>query len=204
MDEASNIVNNATQHSFIVLDEIGRGTSTYDGVSIAWAISEYIHNNLGARTMFATHYHELLKLEEELEGVKNYNVAVIEKDDDIIFLRKIEEGGTDESYGIFVAQMAGLPQNLIKRANEILNGFEQENMFGVRSEPMPSKKDSRKSEKTAENETPNGDQLTFMDNNVAKTIPNIFKEIKKLEINHTTPVDALKLIEKWKKKLEGK
>ncbi len=204
MDEASNIINNATQHSFIVLDEIGRGTSTYDGVSIAWAVSEFIHDSLGARCMFATHYHELLKLSELLEGVKNYNVAVIEKDDKITFLRKIEEGGTDKSYGIFVAQMAGLPESLIERAREILNGFEQENMFAVRSDPgsLSKQKDGKKTKK--EQSAPNGDQLTFMDNSLAKTIPNVFKEIEEIDINHITPVQALKLIEKWKKTLDGK
>jgi DNA mismatch repair protein MutS len=204
MDEASNIINNATQHSFIVLDEIGRGTSTYDGVSIAWAVSEFIHDNLGARCMFATHYHELLKLSELLEGVKNYNVAVVEKDDKITFLRKIEEGGTDKSYGIFVAQMAGLPESLIERAREILNGFEQENMFAVRSDPssLSQQKDSKEIKK--QQSAPNGDQLTFMDNSLAKTIPNVFKEIEEIDINHITPVEALKLIEKWKKTLDGK
>ena len=130
MDEAANIVNNATQHSLIILDEVGRGTSTYDGVSIAWAMAEHIHNSIGARCLFATHYHELLKLKTELNGAQNYNVAVLEEEGRVLFLHKIEKGGTDRSYGIYVAEMAGLPKSMIDRANEILEGFEQENMFG--------------------------------------------------------------------------
>ncbi len=136
MDEAANIINNASKYSLIVLDEVGRGTSTYDGVSIAWALAEYIVKELKVRTLFATHYHELLKLSEKFPSeVKNYNVLVeedIEKGE-VIFLRKIVEGGTDRSYGIYVAKMAGLPEKIIKRANQILEGFEQNMLF-------PSKK----------------------------------------------------------------
>ncbi len=132
MDESANIVNNATKYSLIVLDEVGRGTSTYDGVSIAWALAEYLVNDVKARTLFATHYHELLKLPEKVSNkVKNFNVLVEEdiEEGSVIFLRKIVEGGTDRSYGIYVAKMAGLPEKVIKRANEILEGFEQEKMF---------------------------------------------------------------------------
>lgn len=136
MDEAANIANNATENSLVILDEIGRGTSTYDGVSIAWAIAEYLIKEIGARTLFATHYHELLKLPERIgDGAKNFNVMVDEDDtkDEVVFLRKIVEGGTDRSYGIYVAKMAGLPEKIIKRAKEILSGFEQESMFSVKN-----------------------------------------------------------------------
>ncbi|MBN2100622.1 DNA mismatch repair protein MutS [Candidatus Dojkabacteria bacterium] len=198
MDEAANIINNATHNSFIVLDEIGRGTSTYDGVSIAWAIAEYIHNSVRARCVFATHYHELLKLESELDGVKNYNIAVLEKDDNITFLRKIEKGGTDKSYGIYVAKMAGLPDSLIQRAKEILNGFEQENMFGVRSEPVrKSKKEKVTEQQPIEDD--HQDQLNFMDS--SNSIPNLFSDLEDIDINHITPVEALRLLEKWKRRL---
>jgi DNA mismatch repair protein MutS len=200
MDEAANIINNATQHSFIVLDEVGRGTSTYDGVSIAWAIAEYIHDTIGARCLFATHYHELLKLEGELDSVKNYNVAVLEEEETIIFLRKIEPGGTDRSYGIYVAQMAGLPDTLIERASTILEGFEQENMFGVRNEPP---KDGKKKalSKTADENTDPTMQLSFVDSSTNGDIPNMFKELKELDINNLTPIQALQLLEKWKKRV---
>lgn len=201
MDEAANIVNNATQHSFIVLDEVGRGTSTYDGVSIAWAIAEYIHDSIGARCLFATHYHELLKLEGELDGVQNYNVAVLEEKDSIIFLRKIEPGGTDRSYGIYVAQMAGLPDNVIERASSILEGFEQENMFGVRNEPKKEGSKRKAVQPEIIEETDPASQLSFIDSSRNGDIPNMFEELKELDINNLTPIQALQLLEKWKKRV---
>jgi DNA mismatch repair protein MutS len=126
MTEAANILNNATPRSFIILDEIGRGTSTYDGLSIAWAVAEFIHNHpeLGAKTLFATHYHELVDLADILPRVKNFNVAVAEEGDKVIFLHKIVPGGTDRSYGIHVAQLAGLPKSVIVRAQEVLAELE--------------------------------------------------------------------------------
>ncbi|NLZ35363.1 MAG: DNA mismatch repair protein MutS, partial [Clostridiales bacterium] len=126
MWEVSNILINATSKSLVLLDEVGRGTSTYDGLSIAWSVIEYIskNNKLKCKTLFATHYHELTKLEGVIEGVKNYSVAVSEIDDNIIFLRKIVEGGADQSYGIEVAKLAGLPQEVINRAKEILATLE--------------------------------------------------------------------------------
>jgi DNA mismatch repair protein MutS len=126
MTEASNILNNATPRSFIILDEIGRGTSTYDGLSIAWAVAEFIHNHpeLGTKTLFATHYHELVDLAGILPRVKNFNVAVAEEGDKVIFLHKIVPGGTNRSYGIHVAQLAGLPKSVIVRAQEVLAELE--------------------------------------------------------------------------------
>jgi len=198
MDEAANIINNATKYSLIILDEVGRGTSTYDGVSIAWAIAEHIDQKIQSRCLFATHYHELVKLEDELEGIKNFNVAVIEEGDDVIFLRKIEKGGTNKSYGIHVAKMAGLPDDIIERAEEILSGFEQEDMFGVRSN-VSSKKEQR-SEITKNKDDKEG-QLTFMDNNLSETMPSIFNELKTLDLDKLTPLEALLVLEKWKKRL---
>ena len=124
MNEGASILNNATEKSLILLDEIGRGTSTYDGMSIAWAISEYIHNVIKARTLFATHYHELAELEERFEGIRNYNATVVETKEKVVFLRKIVMGASDNSYGIEVAKMAGMPLEVIKRAKEILSGME--------------------------------------------------------------------------------
>jgi len=124
MNEAASILNNATRSSLILLDEVGRGTSTYDGMSIAWAMSEYIHSAIGARTLFATHYHELAELEERLDGVFNYNATVTETADRVVFLRKIVRGASDNSYGIEVARMAGMPSGVIQRAKEILSGME--------------------------------------------------------------------------------
>ncbi|MBD3280190.1 DNA mismatch repair protein MutS [Candidatus Dojkabacteria bacterium] len=133
MNEAANILNNATENSLIILDEIGRGTSTYDGVAIAWSIVEYIHNRLGAKTLFATHYHELIDLESKLDNVSNYNVDVIENGEEIIFTRKVKKGSTDQSYGVYVAQMAGVPQSIVKRSKEILMTLEQDSMLDVRA-----------------------------------------------------------------------
>ena len=127
MNEVANILKNATSKSLVILDEIGRGTSTYDGLSIAWAVAEYIadKDKIGCKTLFATHYHELIGLEEKVEGIKNYSVAVKEKGEDVIFLRKIIEGGTDESYGIHVAKLAGVPRTVVTRANKILSSLEK-------------------------------------------------------------------------------
>jgi DNA mismatch repair protein MutS len=127
MNETANILNNATARSLIILDEIGRGTSTFDGLSIAWAVAEYIHDKkkIGAKTLFATHYHELTDLAREYEGIKNFNVAVREWKDEVVFLRKIVEGGADKSYGIQVARLAGLPKEVLDRAKYVLSNLER-------------------------------------------------------------------------------
>jgi DNA mismatch repair protein MutS len=124
MNETSNIVNNATDRSLVILDEIGRGTSTFDGLSIAWSVAEFLHDKIKARTLFATHYHELTKLTDDRKGVCNLNVAVREWNDQIIFLRKIIPGGADKSYGIQVARLAGLPKEILDRAKDILAHLE--------------------------------------------------------------------------------
>jgi DNA mismatch repair protein MutS len=125
MSETANILNNATPASLIILDEIGRGTSTFDGLSLAWSIVEHLHNQVGAKTLFATHYHELTELAGRLPRLKNFNVAVREWNDQIVFLRKIVEGGTDKSYGIQVARLAGVPKAVLERAKEILHNLEE-------------------------------------------------------------------------------
>jgi DNA mismatch repair protein MutS len=144
MNETSNIVNNATEHSLVILDEIGRGTSTFDGLSIAWSVAEFLHDKIKARTLFATHYHELTKLAAERKGVCNFNVAVREWNDQIIFLRKIIPGGADKSYGIQVARLAGLPKEILDRAKEILSHLEKPD--GVTA---PAAKAHKRSAKTA-------------------------------------------------------
>jgi len=125
MNETANILNNATPRSLIILDEIGRGTSTFDGLSIAWSVAEYLHNQVGAKTLFATHYHELTELSVTFPRIKNFNVAVREWHDQVVFLHKILPGGTDKSYGIQVARLAGLPKEIIQRAKEVLNNLEE-------------------------------------------------------------------------------
>ncbi len=198
MDEAANIINNATKYSLIVLDEIGRGTSTYDGVSIAWALSEYLIKEVKARTLFATHYHELLKLSEKYpESIQNLNVLVEEdlEEGSVIFLRKIVKGGTDRSYGIYVAKMAGLPDNIIRRANEILETFEQKNMFSGRNEIRESNI-SRLTKREKEREI-NGYQYPLFTAKESK----IEREIQELDLDNITPLEALKKISDWKKKI---
>ena len=147
MMEVATILKEATKNSLVILDEIGRGTSTYDGLSIAWAVAEFIadKDKCGAKTLFATHYHELIELEEKLEGVKNYSIAVKEKGEDVIFLRKIIRGGTDESYGIHVAKLAGVPKVVTSKANEILRSLERKNILNGKKQ---EKKDKKQVERT--------------------------------------------------------
>ena len=155
MNETSNIVNNATERSLVILDEIGRGTSTFDGLSIAWSVAEFLHDKVKARTLFATHYHELTKLAAERSGVCNFNVAVREWNDQIIFLRKIVPGGADKSYGIQVARLAGLPKEILDRAKDILSHLEAPN--GTLAHPGKTKK--RGSTTNAKTEKPQLDLL---------------------------------------------
>ena len=186
MMEVASILRDATKKSLVILDEIGRGTSTYDGLSIAWAVAEYISDKekCGAKTLFATHYHELTELENKLEGVKNYSIAVKEKGEDIIFLRKIVEGGTDESYGVHVAKLAGVPQVVTKRANEILKGLERKNLLNQKVIEKENKK------------VVNGqfDMFNFK-------LAEIAHEIDKINVNELTPIEALNTLMKIKEKM---
>jgi DNA mismatch repair protein MutS len=157
MNETANILNNATEDSLVVLDEIGRGTSTFDGVSLAWAIAEYLNNKIKAKTLFATHYHHLNKMEENFEGIKNYNISVRESQEEIIFLRKIVEGGTDKSYGIQVARLAGIPKEVIESAKQTMNLIEIEDRIGdniqkeINIRKEENLEENREKEKKAEN-----------------------------------------------------
>ena len=185
MNEVANIVLNATPRSLLILDEIGRGTSTFDGLSIAWAVVEYISKTekIGARTLFATHYHELTELEDKLDGVKNYCIAVKEKGEDVIFLRKIIRGGADESYGIYVAKLAGIPNVIIKRANEILNGL-KEGSYAI-------------SQVRENKNIKNVSQVDFYNYKLGE----IENELQKIDVNELTPIDALNILVKMKSKL---
>ena len=187
MMEVANILKEATENSLIVLDEIGRGTSTYDGLSIAWAVAEYIENKqkCGAKTLFATHYHELTQLENTLEGVKNYSIAVKEKGEDIIFLRKIVSGGTDESYGVHVARLAGVPKQVTSRANEILKTIERKNI-------LSNKNIEKENKKQVEG------QLDLYNFKLAE----IAHELDKVNVNELTPIDALNTLVKIKEELK--
>ncbi len=186
MMEVANILKEATRNSLVILDEIGRGTSTYDGLSIAWAVAEYISDSekCGAKTLFATHYHELTKLEDKIEGIKNYSIAVKEKGEDVIFLRKIVPGGTDESYGVHVAKLAGVPNVVTKRANEILRTLERKSILGEKIQEKENKQIA-------------AGQLDLYNYKLAE----IAHEIDKININELTPIDALNQIVKIKEKL---
>jgi DNA mismatch repair protein MutS len=190
MNEVASILKNATRRSLIILDEVGRGTSTFDGLSIAWATAEYIHDekHIGARTLFATHYHQLTDLAFTKEGIKNYNIAVKEWGDRIIFLRKIMEGGTNRSYGIQVARIAGVPVEVIARAREILNNLEKGEFDEVGMPKIARGRKSAPKDKA---------QLSlFMDE---KDL--IVNELKILDILNMTPMDALQKLSAWKDKL---
>ncbi len=187
MNEAANILNNATEKSLILLDEIGRGTSTYDGMSIAWAITEYIHNRIGAKTLFATHYHELAELETHLPTVKNYNATVAEIGEKVIFLRKIVRGAADNSYGIEVAKMAGLPEEVIARAKEILAQLEQNEKT-----PETARKTAVKNKVKAIKPKTSDFQISLFELGDTK----LKDTLRKLDLNKLTPIEAMmKLIE---------
>ncbi|PIR94363.1 DNA mismatch repair protein MutS [Candidatus Falkowbacteria bacterium CG10_big_fil_rev_8_21_14_0_10_39_11] len=177
MQEAANILHNATKRSLIILDEVGRGTSTFDGVSIAWAIVEYIHNELRAKTLFATHYHELTEIVTKLDRVENYCVAVSEKEGKVVFLHQIVKGATSDSYGIEVAKLAGLPSSIIERAEEVLRELEEKSNMVI-DKPI----------QTSLQLSPKEERLT--------------KAIAKVDPNTITPLEALQKIEEWRKELE--
>ena len=196
MTEAADILNNVSPHSLVLFDELGRGTSTYDGISIAWAIVEYLHEHprAQARTLFATHYHELNEMEKSFKRIKNYNVSVKEMDGKVIFLRKLERGGSEHSFGIHVAEIAGMPKSIVKRSNEILKQLE-ENNSGASTVTKPSAENINKGRE--------GVQLSFfqLDDPV---LTQIRDEILTLDINNLTPVEALNKLNDIKKILRGK
>jgi DNA mismatch repair protein MutS len=183
MIEAANILHHATQRSLLILDEIGRGTSTYDGVSIAWAVVEYIHNHpsLRAKTLFATHYHELTQLADLLPGVRNYNVAVTEAGGTVVFLHQIIPGGADRSYGIHVAQLAGLPRPVIQRATEIMAELEKSSGQAIRINPHAAQQSA-----------------LFPETNP------LIDELNNLDVNSLAPIEALNKLFEWQRRYIGK
>ena len=197
MTEAANILNNVTPKSLVLFDELGRGTSTYDGISIAWAIVEYLHENprARARTLFATHYHELNEMEKSFPRIHNYNVSVKEVDGKVIFLRKLERGGSEHSFGIHVAEIAGMPRSIVKRAKTVLKELEADNAnvgAAVKKPDMTNVAQSRE-----------GMQLSFfqLDDPVLSQVRD---EILNLDINNLTPVEALNKLNDIKKIVTGK
>ena len=209
MNETANILNNATDRSLIILDEIGRGTSTFDGISIAWAVAEYIHTKLRARTLFATHYHELTELALTMDGVKNYTVAIKEWNDQILFLRKVIEGGADKSYGIQVARLAGLPQAVIMRAKEVLANLEKAE-FNDLGEPVAAPKVGEGEGVTGRRGEAKERRLTEADavepqlGLFASEAGLLFKELQDMDLDTMTPLDAMNKLHDIKKKVSGR
>ncbi|HOH75502.1 MAG TPA: DNA mismatch repair protein MutS, partial [Paludibacteraceae bacterium] len=195
MSEASSILNNVSPKSLILFDELGRGTSTYDGISIAWAIVEYLHEypQAKAKTLFATHYHELNEMEKTFSRIKNFNVAVKEMDNKIIFMRKLVPGGTEHSFGIHVAKMAGMPKSVVKRSNEILAQLEKDN----RKTGQPQKHIDTVAHQRE------GLQMSFFQLDDPVLI-QIRDEIKNVDVNNLTPLQALNKLNEIKKIITGK
>jgi DNA mismatch repair protein MutS len=182
MQETANILRNATAHSLVILDEIGRGTSTYDGMSIAWAVAEYLHDvdGQGVKTLFATHYHELTDLSRHCPRVKNYNIAVKEWNDEIIFLRKLVEGGTNRSYGIQVARLAGIPEEVIARSKQILTGIERDGRRASRPAGAAGNRDA----------APSQVQMELFE----QSERDIIAKLRQIDVSRTTPVEALNVL----------
>lgn len=201
MNEVANILRNATPNSLLVLDEIGRGTSTFDGLSIAWAVIEHISNRkyLGAKTLFATHYHELTELEGKMSNVNNYCIAVKEKGDDIVFLRKIIKGGADKSYGIQVAKLAGVPDMVIDRAKEIVEQLSDNDITEkVQSIAIDNKTDKKTSKKYDEVDL---EQISLFD---TVSDDDVLKELKEVDVTNLTPLDALNTLYRLQNKLKNR
>ena len=193
MNEAASILNNLSERSLVLFDELGRGTSTYDGISIAWSIVEYIHEHRGhAKTLFATHYHELNEMEQTFSRIRNYNVSVKEINNKVIFLRKLVRGGSEHSFGIHVAKMAGMPLSIIKRAEQILKQLENGSQKGNIDKPLVDVGEQRE-----------GMQLSFfqLDDPVLEQIRD---EIKNLDVNNLTPIEALNKLNDIKRIIIGK
>ena len=205
MNETANILNNISDRSLVLLDEIGRGTSTYDGISIAWAITEYLHNQPGCRpkVMFATHYHELIDMEDQFERIKNYHISVKEIDNKVIFLRKLTEGGSEHSFGIHVARMAGMPTTVLKKAQSMLEILEKKSEKNDEKTDKNTSKNAKKQKKDTEKTEKNGYQLSFIQLD-DPTLLEIRDRILDIDIDTLTPIEALLKLNEIKKIVKKK
>ncbi|HOJ91974.1 MAG TPA: DNA mismatch repair protein MutS, partial [Saprospiraceae bacterium] len=191
MNETASILNNLSDRSLVLMDEIGRGTSTYDGISIAWSIAEFLHEQTHqkAKTLFATHYHELNELALQYNGIKNFHVSTQEINNKVIFLRKLVAGGSEHSFGIHVAEMAGMPSSIVNRANEILHDLES----------------SRASGKIADSNSENMIPKPNLQIKLAEALPEqerkVYEEIRNMDINTLSPIECMMKIAEWRKKL---
>ncbi|MFB6095438.1 MAG: DNA mismatch repair protein MutS, partial [Halodesulfurarchaeum sp.] len=206
MQELSNILHSATEDSLVILDEVGRGTATYDGISIAWAATEYLHNEVRAKTLFATHYHELTALADHLGDVTNVHVAADERDGEVTFLRTVREGPTDRSYGIHVAELAGVPEPVVSRAEDVLSRLRAEKAIeakGGGGEPVQAVFDLGQGEFKADGDSDPTDEPPPTDEPVAAdpTIEEVVDELEELRLEEHTPVEVMTRVERWKERL---
>jgi DNA mismatch repair protein MutS len=201
MTEVANILRNATSNSLLILDEIGRGTSTFDGLSIAWAVVEFISNVklLGAKTLFATHYHELTELEGKLSGINNYCIAVKEKGDDIVFLRKIVKGGADKSYGIQVAKLAGVPDSVIERAKNLVEQLADHDIL-KKVKDIATENSVKKGKKKKYDQV-DLEQISFID---TLKDNDILEELAQIDITNLTPMEAMNTLYRLQNKLKNR
>ena len=203
MNEVPNILRNATDKSLLILDEIGRGTSTFDGLSIAWAVVEHISNPklLGAKTLFATHYHELTELEGKLDNVNNYCIAVKEKGDDIVFLRKIVKGGADKSYGIQVAKLAGVPESVIERAKEIVEELSEHDITEIAKNLTVKNAAGKSRKKKTQPDTLDLEQISLFD---TVKDDDIIEELRSVDISSMTPLEAMNKLNELQNKVKNR
>jgi DNA mismatch repair protein MutS len=201
MQELSNILHSATDESLVVLDEVGRGTATYDGISIAWAATEYLHNRVDALTLFATHYHELTGLADHLDRVANVHVAAREDDGDVTFLRTVREGATDRSYGIHVATLAGVPDPVVDRADEVLDRLRSEKAVEARGAG-----DEETVQAVFDLESGSFAASAASDGGAAGPDPaaeRVLSDLRTVDVTETAPVELLERVQEWQRRLEG-
>jgi len=206
MQELSNILHSATEDSLVILDEVGRGTATYDGISIAWAATEYLHNEVRAKTLFATHYHELTGLADHLPRVANVHVAAEERDGDVTFLRSVVEGPTDRSYGVHVADLAGVPDPVVRRASEVLDRLREEKAIEAKGSGDESRGDRSVqavfdlgSGQFSGGAAGDGGEADPID----PTTESVLEELRGTDVNETPPVELMAKVQEWKRRLDG-